>query len=357
METKEYVCIGSTLAVIQDFYQIKPGILGKGSFGVVLAANRKIRRSNGTEVANKRLKRTSSFGAFGNFGGFDLAIKVFDERLFDDPVWGMTLDNEIRILERIKGHPNIVNFHLGVYDLMNKRGYIVYDRMQMDLLSFHSYFLKQGLRIRPSTAKEIIYNILSGLAHMHEKGVRHLDLKPANVLINANANDVRICDFGMSQISEVPELVRKTLVTVNYRAPELLCAGGQCYTEAVDIWSAGCILAELMTGIISLFPMQADDARILWARILMLLGPPDEAFLESFTDSNLRHELRAIADKSPNRIPTLHLFRHYMEDTSGYDLLTRMLCYSNRISAREAMAHEFFDEIRNRVKCQTLLGG
>ena len=90
-----------------------------------------------------------------------------------------------------------------------------------------------------------MYQILRGLKYIHSANVIHRDLKPSNILVNTNC-DLAICDFGMSRgISLMNCCMTEYVVTRWYRSPEILCSCPQ-YGKQVDIWSAGCILAELL---------------------------------------------------------------------------------------------------------------
>jgi len=106
--------------------------------------------------------------------------------------------------------------------------------------------LQKGVSFKPSEIKFIIKQILDGLSYLHEKHIMHRDLKSSNILVNSNA-EIKLADFGMST-RFVPNTVQKgqKVVTLWYRAPEILL--GAEYTEAIDMWAAGCVLGELILG-------------------------------------------------------------------------------------------------------------
>jgi serine/threonine protein kinase len=89
-----------------------------------------------------------------------------------------------------------------------------------------------------------VYQILRGLKYLHSANVLHRDLKPSNLLINANC-DLKICDFGLARISDENADQTEYVVTRWYRAPEIMLAC-QDYSKAIDVWSVGCILAEML---------------------------------------------------------------------------------------------------------------
>lgn len=86
--------------------------------------------------------------------------------------------------------------------------------------------------------------ILRGLKYVHSADVLHRDLKPSNLLLNASC-DLKICDFGLARTNEVPSDMTEYVVTRWYRAPELLL-NAHSYTPAIDMWSVGCIIAEML---------------------------------------------------------------------------------------------------------------
>ena len=306
----------STIPMIDAEYHIDD-VIGKGSFGVVLSARKK-----GTSL-NRRY-----------------AIKVLNERLFDDA----EIKKEIRLLEILNGHKNIVRFHMDMtmFDSLRKRCYIVYDCMDYNLFTYHKLYIDKGFRIHPASVKRIMYNILQGLKHMHDNHVWHLDLKPGNILISHDGKDVKICDLGMSRISQSPILTTELLVTINYRAPELIFEGGQYFDETVDVWSVGCIFAELVLGNLYLFRLDREDPVKLWKSICLLIGNPDKTFIGRFTDTAAFRALPFV------KHPVIETYKE-MFDVHGFDLLKKMLCYSNRISAADALRHAYFDDYAGSV--------
>ena len=136
--------------------------------------------------------------------------------------------------------------------------------------------LKKVLEQRKLTDEQCIYylrQILSGLVAIHSNRIIHRDLKTQNILINENHN-VKIADFGLARSFTVPfpELTHE-VVTLWYRAPEILL-GQKTYTPAIDIWSVGCIYAEMLTGR-PLFDGASEIGQLI--KIFKLMGTPNDS--------------------------------------------------------------------------------
>lgn len=159
--------------------------------------------------------------------------------------------------------------------------YIVTELMDCDL----HFVISSGQVLSDDHIQYFLFQLLLGLHHIHISGVVHRDLKPHNVLLNKDC-ELRICDFGLARHLAVPNggqgaapddqrLLTIYVTTRWYRAPELLCLN-ETYSTAVDMWSVGCILAEML-GRQPLFPGRdyLDQIRL----IIECLGTPTESDL------------------------------------------------------------------------------
>ena len=116
--------------------------------------------------------------------------------------------------------------------------------------------------------------MLLGLEYIHALGITHRDLKPANLLITVTPEgpQTKICDFGLSGYLCTGEYSHARMVTAWYRAPEIACRAN--YTKKVDMWSAGCILFELISGKALMLDLPDDDA-VIFNMAINVTGPSD----------------------------------------------------------------------------------
>uniref|UniRef100_A0A0G4IG94 Protein kinase domain-containing protein n=1 Tax=Chromera velia CCMP2878 TaxID=1169474 RepID=A0A0G4IG94_9ALVE len=215
-----------------------------------------------------------------------------------------------------------------------------------------------------------LYQLLRGLKYIHSAGVVHGDLEPKHLLVNSDC-DLRICDYGLSRFQDPPvapppsehapeqghglegggaTLTEPINQFGRYRAPELLCSFG-FYGPLADVWSVGCILAE-MTMRRRLF--DGTDARSLLVSIAEVMGIPSEEDLADVPQEALRHLIRTLpTQQTPSMSPSVvqcRLSRLFgcREDVSDCaDLLCRMLSLSpkQRISVEAALQHPFLSEL------------
>lgn len=222
---------------------------------------------------------------------------------------------EISILKSLPRHPCIVGFKQAAG---GERAYVVMEHMMSDLKRW------RRTRNQPYALLEIKYimeEILKGVAFLHRNGVMHRDLKPSNILLGHRA-DVKICDFGLS--ARFPGHAYSSRVgTLWYMAPEIL-RGERDYTCAVDMWSVGATMAELLLDRV-LFRGESESHQLQC--IKWTINP-----LFSF----LRKELAA----APPNLAVAALTE------VGFDLLQRLLAYEkeDRITAKDALNHPWFAE-------------
>lgn len=177
----------------------------------------------------------------------EVAIKKM-ERTFEHTLFAKRTLRELKIL-RLLQHENIINLKTVLRhkqpEEKNDEIYAVFECMETDL----GAIIKSKQQLSVDHIQFFMYQVLRGMKYCHSAGILHRDLKPRNLLVNSNW-DLKIWDFGLSR-ANIPELYAAGTMTDYistrwYRAPELLF-GSEDYTTAVDVWSIGCIFAELLT--------------------------------------------------------------------------------------------------------------
>lgn len=184
-----------------------------------------------------------------------------------------TAIREISLMKELK-HENIVN----LYDVIHTENklMLVFEYMDKDLKKYMDTYTNPagGPRssLDPPTIKSFMWQLLRGIAFCHENRVLHRDLKPQNLLINS-AGQLKLGDFGLARAFGIPvNTFSNEVVTLWYRAPDVLL-GSRTYNTSIDIWSAGCIMAEMFTGR-PLFPGTTNEDQLL--KIWRLMGTPSE---------------------------------------------------------------------------------
>mmetsp|Transcript_18778 Transcript_18778/g.26017 ORF Transcript_18778/g.26017 Transcript_18778/m.26017 type:complete len:329 (+) Transcript_18778:115-1101(+) len=216
--------------------------------------------------------------------------------------------------------------------------YLVFEYLDTDLKKFMDRTGRASSNPLPKpTVQAFVYQILKGMAHLHMHGVLHRDMKPQNLLVDKASNIIKIADLGLGRAFSVPvKSYTHEIVTLWYRAPEVLL-GGTHYSTPVDIWSIGCIFAE-MAHRHPLFPGDSELQQLL--HIFKLLGTPDETIWPGVSQLRDWHEFPQWKPQSlAEAIPGLN------ED--GIDLLQKMLVFNpaERIHAVEALNHPYFDTL------------
>ena len=191
--------------------------------------------------------------------------------------------------------------------------------------------------LRPMLIKSYLYQLINGIAYCHSLRVLHRDLKPQNLLIDRTGK-LKLADFGLARAFGIPvRHYTHEVVTLWYRAPEILL-GARKYSTPVDIWSIGCIFAEMVMRA-PLFPGDSEIDQL--HKIFHALGTPNNTMWDGVEE---------LPDYS-TRFPSWRK-KHIGEtvsnlDQQGLDLLAQMLVYDpvRRISASRALSHPYFDDL------------
>lgn len=286
--------------------------IGEGTYGVVFKAKN---RETGELVALKRIRLES-----------------------EDEGVPCTAIREISLLKELK-HPNIVR----LYDVIHteKKLTLVFEYLDQDLKKFID--IHDGLLNR-AVMKSFLFQLLRGIAFCHANSVLHRDLKPQNLLINKEG-ELKLADFGLARAFGIPvKKLTHEVVTLWYRGPDVLL-GNQNYAQAVDIWSIGCIFAEMATRR-PLFPGKTEPDQLL--RIFKLLGTPTREQWPSMYD--YQHSSILQGPEFKKIYAPQSLANVVPLDELGIDLLQRMLQYepARRISGQEALKHPYFQEYNGK---------
>jgi mitogen-activated protein kinase 15 len=286
--------------------------LGKGAYGIVWKA------------IDRKLKQVVALK------------KVFDA--FHNPTDAQRTFREVMFLQELNGHENIVRLLNIIKAENNKDLYLVFEFMETDLHAVIRANILEEIH-----KKYIVYQTLKSLKYIHSGDLIHRDLKPSNILLNSECL-VKVADFGLARsVAQNEEdgsdpILTEYVATRWYRAPEILL-GSHKYTKAVDMWSVGCILGELIVGK-AIFPGTSTLNQI--ERVLELTGKPkmeDILSIESALAENIINSINISKKRS---------FQSFFPNASedALDLLTKLLNFNpkNRYSVEEALKHRYVKE-------------
>ena len=312
---------------ISSDFQLK-SMLGEGAYGIVCSA---IHKPTNEIVAIKKIEP------------------------FDKPLFALRTLREIKILKHFQ-HENIIS----IFDIQRPDSfenfnevYIIQELMQTDL---HRVIMTQNLS--DDHIQYFLYQTIRGIKTLHSSNIIHRDLKPSNLLINSNC-DLKICDFGLARIIEEEKIpssssdendsttaTNENMTSTNagmteyvatrwYRAPEVMLTAAK-YSRAIDIWSCGCILAELF---LKRPILPGKDYRHQLLLIFGLLGSPTEDDLKCIESTRARQYIKQLPKM--NKPNLFEMFKGCNE--LGIDLLSKMLVFNpnNRITAQEILDHPY----------------
>ncbi|SNW62604.1 Negative regulator of the PHO system [Orpheovirus IHUMI-LCC2] len=246
---------------------------------------------------------------------------------------GQDVNKEGPILEKLI-HPNIIKLEEYKMD-----EYILMEYMDQNLCEY----IRIVGEMNPLLIKSYMWQLLRGLEYCRQNKVLHLDIKTSNLLIDKRGN-LKIADFDISEIEVEGKELSTEVVTIMYRPPDILL-GNTKYSYETDMWSAGCVFAEMLLGRL-LFTTFTDKSQLL--SIFSLLGLPnieDYKYLKSLPlyDQLMNTERMVLDNRNNIGLKLMNV------DILAYDLLIKMLKYNpkNRISISDALNHEYFQELKD----------
>ncbi|PWN39394.1 putative MAP kinase Kpp2 [Ceraceosorus guamensis] len=284
-------------------------VIGEGAYGVVCSA---IHNPSQTRVAIKR-------------------ITPFDHSMFC-----LRTLREIKLLRHFN-HENIIS----ILDMIRPDDYERFQEVYLiqELMETDMHRVIRTQELSDDHCQYFIYQTLRGLKALHSAQVLHRDLKPSNLLLNANC-DLKICDFGLARSANQPEaqgtgFMTEYVATRWYRAPEIMLTFKE-YTKAIDIWSVGCILAEMLSGK-PLFP--GRDYHHQLSLTLEILGTPSLDDFYAITSTRSRDYIRALPFRKRRDFSKMFP----QANPLAVDLMEKCLTFSprKRITVEQALAHEY----------------
>ena len=314
---------------VSDHYQVLE-IVGEGAYGVVRSA---IHTPTNQKVAIKKIEP------------------------FERSMLCLRTLRELKLLKHFN-HENIISIlaiqRPATYESFNEI-YLIQELMETDL---HRVIRTQ--KLTDDHIQYFIYQTLRALKTMHLANVLHRDLKPSNLLLNSNC-DLKICDFGLARSIASSEdnfgYMTEYVATRWYRAPEIMLTF-QEYTTAIDVWSVGCILAEMLSGR-PLFPGR-DYHNQLWL-IMEVLGTPNMEDYYNIKSKRAREYIRSLP--FCKKVPFQHIFAQQAENAQAtaaangtappapmtpinplaIDLLENLLIFNpaKRITVDDALKHPY----------------
>ncbi|CAD7079293.1 unnamed protein product [Hermetia illucens] len=294
---------------MEDFQKIEK--IGEGTYGVVYKG---LNKKTGQIVAMKKIRLES-----------------------EDEGIPSTAIREISLLRELR-HPNIVCLEDVLME--ENRLYLIFEFLSMDLKKYMDSLPSEKV-MDPELVRSYLYQITNAILFCHRRRVLHRDLKPQNLLINKEGV-IKVADFGLGRSFGIPvRMYTHEIVTLWYRAPEVLL-GTQRYSCPVDIWSIGCIFAEMATR----KPLFQGDSEIdQLFRMFRILRTPTEEIWPGVT---------SLQDyKATFPCWTQNQLHNQVENLNeaGLDLLQKMLTYDpvHRISAKQALEHPYFDGFDNKL--------
>jgi len=284
-------------------------IIGNGSFGVVYQATVK---GNGKEVAIK---------------------KVLQDKRFKN--------RELQIMKMLD-HINVTTLHHYFYTEGEKADEtylnLVMDFVPGTVYSVSRQYSKAKKQFPSLYMKLYTYQLCRSLAYIHSLGVCHRDIKPQNLLVHPETHMLKLCDFGSAKILVKGEPNVSYICSRYYRAPELIF-GATDYTCCIDVWSAGCVLAELLLGV-PLFPGESGVDQLV--EIIKVLGTPTLDEIQSMNQNYTEYKFPQV---KPHPWPKVFRPRTSQD---AIDLVSQFLRYApqTRLKPLEGCTLPFFDELR-----------
>mmetsp|Transcript_517 Transcript_517/g.1659 ORF Transcript_517/g.1659 Transcript_517/m.1659 type:complete len:409 (+) Transcript_517:125-1351(+) len=309
----QYVVHGTKFEAPKKYKVLEP--IGQGAYGIVCSAKDELRDET---VAIKKI-----------------------ENAFEHLTFAKRTLRELRMLRQLQ-HENLIDVrHVYVPGVIHSFEdiYFVTELLETDLASI----LKSRQALTDDHCQFFLYQILRGLKYVHSADVIHRDLKPRNLLVNSNC-DLKICDYGLARVAFSDEnfmgcQMTEYVCTRWYRAPEVLCSWLD-YGKAIDMWSVGCIFAEMIRRK-PLFPGKNTQHQL--QLIISCLGAPDKAVLKRIPNDKCRKFIESLP--ATGGLPLAEAANETSRE--ALDLLQKMLRFNpdERLIVGASLQHEYLSQL------------
>lgn len=297
-------------------------VIGEGAYGVVASAHDVV---TGQQVAVKRIKKV--------LDTYPMATRIL---------------RELKFLRLLRGHDNVIEIKDILVPSDRDRfndTFVVFELMPCDL----SRVIMSDSPLNAVNIKYLMFQLLRGIQYLHRAGVLHRDLKPSNLLVDGRCS-LKICDFGLARAAFRPEnndadsvLWTNYVATRWYRAPELMMPHSNNYGAAIDVWSAGCIFAELILRK-PLLPGTAEEDQL--RKICEFTGTPSLDVIERLRSPKTQQVLKTVRPRPPANLNAI-----FPPDTDpqALQLIRAMLEFdpNKRMTAQDALMTDYFKAWRD----------
>lgn len=268
------------------------------------------------------------------------------------PVKKKKIRREIKILQDLSGGPNIIKLLDVVRDPLTKTPSLVFENIQgSDLQSMCS-------EMKDADIRYYVYQVLKALDFSHSRGIMHRDVKPHNILVDAERKQLRLIDWGLAEFYHPGQEYNVRVASRYFKGPELL-VNYMTYDYSLDLWSLGCVLAGLVFRREPFFPGSDNPDQLV--KIVRVLGTDQlERYLKKYhltLDHRVRDRCAGYAGKPWSSFMSSK--NAATANGDAVDLLDRMLQFDHqdRITAKEAMQHPYFAAIRAQEQQEQVEGG
>jgi glycogen synthase kinase 3 beta len=292
------------------------------------------------KIENKDLIGSGAFGEVFLATIISTKEKVAVKKVFQDKRYK---NRELAIMKELK-HPNIIflkSFFYTKSKQSKEEEYlnVVMDYVPTPLSKLISNNKNNNTKFSDIILKLLSFQMLKGIGYLHSLGICHRDIKPQNILINTTDYSLKICDFGCAKHLVEGESNISYICSRFFRPPELVL-GCTDYSTQVDVWSIGCVIAELCLNS-PIFPGKSAKEQLY--QIMKILGSPTKEELISMNGNCQNIEIPKIES-----IPWATIFKDKNDDPLYIDLVSKLLVYDpgSRLSPYKALCHPYFDDLR-----------